>query len=220
MKNRVRELREGRGLSQAEFGEKVGVSRQTIYAIEVGKYDPSLPLAFQIANQFGCRIEDIFDPKGVAEIAWKFRYCASSSRPNRNNHNTPITCQYQPAISTITWRTSMRRDDCRPIQRNQKSGDTKHQMKRVSAGHQIEKMAVGIGCHKDAFAKELAPGSKLTRDKQTSQNQRGYEPRKRTLSCRTAEPEPFFHHVQLTEDAAPRHFHRQATQYQDRRIDP
>ncbi|MGA9957074.1 MAG: helix-turn-helix transcriptional regulator, partial [Acidobacteriaceae bacterium] len=57
MKNRVRELREGRGLSQAEFGEKVGVSRQTIYAIEVGKYDPSLPLAFQIANQFGCRIE-------------------------------------------------------------------------------------------------------------------------------------------------------------------
>ncbi|MFZ1942523.1 MAG: helix-turn-helix transcriptional regulator [Acidobacteriaceae bacterium] len=64
MKNRVRELREGRGLSQAEFGEKVGVSRQTIYAIEVGKYDPSLPLAFQIANQFGCRIEDIFDPKG------------------------------------------------------------------------------------------------------------------------------------------------------------
>ncbi|MGA7707212.1 MAG: helix-turn-helix transcriptional regulator [Acidobacteriaceae bacterium] len=63
MKNRVRELREGRGLSQAEFGEKVGVSRQTIYAIEVGKYDPSLPLAFQIANQFGCRIEDIFDPK-------------------------------------------------------------------------------------------------------------------------------------------------------------
>jgi putative transcriptional regulator len=63
VKNRVRELREGRGLSQAEFGEKVGVSRQTIYAIEVGKYDPSLPLAFQIANQFGCRIEDIFDPK-------------------------------------------------------------------------------------------------------------------------------------------------------------
>jgi putative transcriptional regulator len=63
VKNRVRELREGRGLSQAEFGEKIGVSRQTIYAIEVGKYDPSLPLAFQIANQFGCRIEDIFDPK-------------------------------------------------------------------------------------------------------------------------------------------------------------
>ncbi len=63
MKNRVRELREQQGFSQAEFGEKIGVSRQTIYAIEVGKYDPSLPLAFQIAKQFGCRIEDIFNPK-------------------------------------------------------------------------------------------------------------------------------------------------------------
>jgi putative transcriptional regulator len=64
VKNRVRELREGRGLSQAEFGEKIGVSRQTVYAIEVGKYDPSLPLAFQIAKQFGMHIEDIFDPAG------------------------------------------------------------------------------------------------------------------------------------------------------------
>jgi putative transcriptional regulator len=63
VKNRVRELREGRGLSQADFGEKIGVSRQTVYAIEVGKYDPSLPLAFQIAKQFGRRIEDIFDPQ-------------------------------------------------------------------------------------------------------------------------------------------------------------
>jgi putative transcriptional regulator len=64
VKNRVRELREQRGLSQAEFGERIGVSRQTVYAIEVGKYDPSLPLAFQIATQFALRIEDIFDPKG------------------------------------------------------------------------------------------------------------------------------------------------------------
>jgi putative transcriptional regulator len=40
------------------------VSRQTVYAIEVGKYDPSLPLAFQIAKQFGMHIEDIFDPAG------------------------------------------------------------------------------------------------------------------------------------------------------------
>ena len=63
MKNRVRELREGENLSQAEFGEKIGVSRQTVYAIEVGKYDPSLPLAFQIAKAFGKRIEDIFDPE-------------------------------------------------------------------------------------------------------------------------------------------------------------
>jgi putative transcriptional regulator len=59
----VRELREELGLSQVEFGEKIGVSRQTVYAIEIGKYDPSLPLAFQIAKQFGRRIEDIFDPK-------------------------------------------------------------------------------------------------------------------------------------------------------------
>lgn len=64
MRNRVRELREEQGLSQAEFGEKIGVSRQTVYAIEIGKYDPSLPLAFQIAREFGLRIEDIFDPKG------------------------------------------------------------------------------------------------------------------------------------------------------------
>jgi putative transcriptional regulator len=64
VKNRVRDLREQQGFSQAEFGEKIGVSRQTVYAIEVGKYDPSLPLAFQIAKQFGCRIEDVFDPKG------------------------------------------------------------------------------------------------------------------------------------------------------------
>ncbi|MGC1782505.1 MAG: helix-turn-helix transcriptional regulator [Acidobacteriaceae bacterium] len=63
MKNRVRELRESRNLSQAEFGDKVGVSRQTVYAIEIGKYDPSLPLAFQIAKAFGRRIEDVFDPE-------------------------------------------------------------------------------------------------------------------------------------------------------------
>jgi putative transcriptional regulator len=63
VKNRVRELREKRGLSQADFGEKIGVSRQTVYAIEVGKYDPSLPLAFRIAKQFERRIEDIFDPR-------------------------------------------------------------------------------------------------------------------------------------------------------------
>lgn len=64
MKNRVRELREAKNLSQAEFGEKIGVSRQTVYAIEVGKYDPSLPLAFLIAKAFARRIEDIFNPEG------------------------------------------------------------------------------------------------------------------------------------------------------------
>ncbi len=63
VKNRVRELREAGNLSQAEFGEKIGVSRQTVYAIETGKYDPSLPLAFQIAKAFHRRIEDIFYPE-------------------------------------------------------------------------------------------------------------------------------------------------------------
>jgi putative transcriptional regulator len=62
VKNQVRELREARGLSQSEFGEKIGVSRQTVYAIETGKYDPSLPLAFTIAAFFSSRIEDIFQP--------------------------------------------------------------------------------------------------------------------------------------------------------------
>jgi putative transcriptional regulator len=63
VRNRVRELREVRGLSQSEFGEMIGVSRQTVYAIETGKYDPSLPLAFTIARYFGGRIEDIFQPE-------------------------------------------------------------------------------------------------------------------------------------------------------------
>ena len=60
MKNRVRELREKHAWSQAELGEQLDVSRQTINAIETGKYDPSLPLAFKIARLFGSRIETIF----------------------------------------------------------------------------------------------------------------------------------------------------------------
>lgn len=60
MKNLVRELRELRGWSQQEFGDRLGVSRQTIISIEKGKYDPSLPLAFSIAHEFECQIEDVF----------------------------------------------------------------------------------------------------------------------------------------------------------------
>ncbi len=60
MKNRLRVLRAERAWSQAELADRLGVSRQTINAIEVGKYDPSLPLAFKIARLFGGRIEDIF----------------------------------------------------------------------------------------------------------------------------------------------------------------
>ncbi|CAD5244852.1 helix-turn-helix transcriptional regulator [Thermococcus camini] len=60
MKNRLRELRESRGLTQEELAKALGVTRQTVIAIEKGKYDPSLRLAFRIARFFGVKIEDIF----------------------------------------------------------------------------------------------------------------------------------------------------------------
>lgn len=60
MKNRLRELRGERGWTQAELGERLDISRQSVNAIETGKYDPSLPLAFALARLFGLRIEDIF----------------------------------------------------------------------------------------------------------------------------------------------------------------
>ena len=60
MDNRVRELRTARGWSQQVLGEKVGVSRQTIIAIERSRYDPSLPLAFEMAQIFDMKIEDLF----------------------------------------------------------------------------------------------------------------------------------------------------------------
>ena len=62
MNNRLRELREVQGWSQGELAERLQVSRQTINALETGKYDPSLPLAFRIARLFGGRIEDVFLP--------------------------------------------------------------------------------------------------------------------------------------------------------------
>lgn len=60
MKNRLRELRAENQWSQGDLGEQLGVSRQTINAIETGKYDPSLPLAFKIARLFKQPIERIF----------------------------------------------------------------------------------------------------------------------------------------------------------------
>ncbi len=60
MKNRIKVLRAERDWSQADLAERLGVSRQTINAIETEKYDPSLPLAFKIAGLFALRIEDIF----------------------------------------------------------------------------------------------------------------------------------------------------------------
>jgi putative transcriptional regulator len=62
MKNRLKVLRAERDWSQADLAEKLDVSRQTVNALETGKYDPSLPLAFKIARLFDKRIEDIFQP--------------------------------------------------------------------------------------------------------------------------------------------------------------
>ena len=62
MKSYLRELRAERGWSQADLAEKLDVSRQTVNAIETGKYDPSLPLAFKIADLFEMKIEEIFIP--------------------------------------------------------------------------------------------------------------------------------------------------------------
>ena len=60
MKNRLRVLRAEREWSQADLGERLEVSRQSVNAIETGKYDPSLPLAFKLARLFGTTIEAIF----------------------------------------------------------------------------------------------------------------------------------------------------------------
>jgi putative transcriptional regulator len=61
MKNGLKVLRAGRDWSQADLADALDVSRQTINALETGKYDPSLPLAFKIARLFALKIEDIFE---------------------------------------------------------------------------------------------------------------------------------------------------------------
>lgn len=61
MKNRLKVLRAERDWSQAELAGRLDVSRQAVNAIETGKYDPSLPLAFKIGRLFGMKIEEIFD---------------------------------------------------------------------------------------------------------------------------------------------------------------
>ena len=60
MTNRLRDLRAGQGWSQQSLAERLEVSRQSVNAIETGRYDPSLPLAFKIAELFGLAIEDVF----------------------------------------------------------------------------------------------------------------------------------------------------------------
>lgn len=62
MKNHIQDLRRQRGWSQADLASQLGVSRQTVNALERGRYDPSLPLAFTIARVLGESIEDIFQP--------------------------------------------------------------------------------------------------------------------------------------------------------------
>lgn len=63
MQNSIRARRAAKQWSQAELGERLGVSRQTVIAIENGKYDPSLPLAFKLAAVFEASIEELFVPE-------------------------------------------------------------------------------------------------------------------------------------------------------------
>ena len=63
MKNEIRVRRDDAGLSQADLAEAVGVTRQTINAIERDRYDPSIELAFELARFFDCAIEDLFEPE-------------------------------------------------------------------------------------------------------------------------------------------------------------
>ena len=66
MNNRLKVLRAERDWTQAELARRLDVSRQTVNAVETGKYDPSLPLAFRIARLFELRIEEVFDPADEA----------------------------------------------------------------------------------------------------------------------------------------------------------
>jgi putative transcriptional regulator len=64
VRNRLRELRAARGWSQGDLAGRIGVSRQSVNAIETGRYDPSLPLAFALARVFGLTIEQVFLDNG------------------------------------------------------------------------------------------------------------------------------------------------------------
>jgi putative transcriptional regulator len=76
MKNVLRDLREARGWSQGRLAQLLGVSRQTINAVETDKYDPSLPLALRLAQLFGVNPQDIFLDDWVPETLTEDMLCA------------------------------------------------------------------------------------------------------------------------------------------------
>ena len=65
MKSRLKVLRAERDWSQADLADRLDVSRQTVNAVETGRYEPSLTLAFKIARLFGATIEEVFHPEGI-----------------------------------------------------------------------------------------------------------------------------------------------------------
>ncbi len=71
MKNRLKVLRAERDWSQAELAGRLGVSRQAVNAVETGKYDPSLPLAFKLARVFATSIEEIFEDEESRTERWR-----------------------------------------------------------------------------------------------------------------------------------------------------
>ena len=81
MKNRIRELRENKGLTQEQLGKLVGTSRQAINAIETEKFEPSIWLAYDISKIFGCSIEEVF----IFEESIKKTRSNSSRRDNDGN---------------------------------------------------------------------------------------------------------------------------------------
>nr|WP_315022424.1 helix-turn-helix transcriptional regulator [uncultured Aminipila sp.] len=86
MKNKIKELREKRGLTQEQLGELVGTSRQAINAIETEKFEPSIWLAYDISQVFGCTIEEVF----IFEESTKKSRAEMSRRDNNGNTSTSL----------------------------------------------------------------------------------------------------------------------------------
>ena len=86
MKNRIKELREERGLTQEQLGQMVGTSRQTINAIETEKFEPSIWLAYDISQVFNCSIEEVF----LFEDSTRKTRADSSRRDNNGDKKHPV----------------------------------------------------------------------------------------------------------------------------------